>query len=237
MKKSNIQQIDEGLLVKVPAGKTGERMVVVVEATKFVNAWLDAHPIKDNDAPLWYYIRKNWGKESKKVIPKDHREGALTQAGIAKRIRCVVERMNEYRRKNGMPKFATDINPHNFRHSRATELGGENGMTEQILCKVFGWEIGSAMPRTYLHLTDDQVRRAVLRTYGKTKKDDDAEIITSWTCSRCKEDVPLALNYCGRCGSSKDGKVISKTTMLEEKVSEMERQLARLLKTKLEAKK
>ena len=146
LKRGDVEQIKEGLLVHVPAGKTGTRAVVVVEARKFVNAWLEAHPLKKNDAPLWF------SQETRRGI------GAR---GIYKRIHELVDKMNEQRIKDGIPRFEKSINPHNFRHSRASELGGEAGMTEQILCKYFGWEIGSDMPRTYLHLTDEQVKRAV----------------------------------------------------------------------------
>ena len=224
LKKSDIQQIEEGLLVHVPKGKTGEREVVVVEATKYVNAWIEEHPLKDKNAPLWFYSQKRWIKNDKGItVPYTVQEGTLTQAGIAKRIREIVERMNESRKKQGIPPFIKDVNPHNFRHSRASELGGEPGMTEQILCKYFGWEIGSDMPRTYLHLTAEQVKRAVLRTYGKAKEEEEKKIETSWRCPRCKEDVSLALNYCGRCGGSKEGKVISLTEKLRQELDEMKK--------------
>ena len=208
LKKSDIAQIDEGLLVKVPAGKTGEREVVVVEAAKFVNAWLAGHPAKEKDAPLW--------QSSQSDRP-------LTQAAITKRIRNIIDKLNKYRKKEGIPLFAKDVNAHNFRHSRASELGGEPGMTEQILDKYFGWEIGSNMPRTYLHLTPDQVKKAILRTYGKARTEEEKKIETSWTCPRCKEDVPLAMSYCGRCGGSKEGKVISLTEKMRQELKEMEK--------------
>ena len=211
LKKSDITQIEEGLLVKVPAGKTGEREVVVVEATKFVNEWLATHPVKDKDAPLWQ------SSQAKKP---------LKQGAISLRIRKVADRLNEYRKKQGIPPFTKSVNPHNFRHSRASELGGESGMTEQILDKYFGWEIGSNMPRTYLHLTADQVRKAILRTYGKARKEDEKKVETSWLCPRCKEDMPLALNYCGRCGGSKEGKVISLTEKMRQELAEMKKRQA-----------
>ena len=99
-------------------------------------------------------------------------------------------------------------------------------MTEQILDKYFCWEIGSNMPRTYLHLTPDQVRKAILRTYGKARKEDEKKVETSWLCPRCKEDMPLALNYCGRCGGSKEGKVISLTEKMRQELAEMKKRQA-----------
>ncbi len=218
LRKSDITQIAEGLEVHVPAGKTGERKVIVVEASTFVNRWLEEHPAK-GEGPLWL------SPEVKKP---------LCPAGIAKRIRVCVDRLNVHRKKQGIPPFNKPINPHNFRHSRASELGGESGMTEAILCKVFGWELDSDMPRTYLHLTDEMVKRAVLRTYGKAKAEEEIKIITHRTCARCKEENPIALNYCGRCGADLNtGKVISSVEELRSRVVALE---GVLLKKRLSSK-
>ncbi|MDD5337190.1 MAG: site-specific integrase [Candidatus ainarchaeum sp.] len=207
IKKANLTFAAEGLDVFVPDGKTGQRRIIVVEAASFVARWLEEHPIKANDEFLW-------------VSPETKRPFA--EAGIKRRIEVVVDKMNNYRKKQGIPLFTKPINPHNFRHSRASELGAEPGMTEQILCKYFGWEIGSDMPKTYLHLSDEKVRRAVLRTYGAVKEEDKA-IITHKTCQRCKEENPLALNYCGRCGTDlNSGRVISNIEELKDRVIKLE---------------
>ncbi|MCX6771352.1 MAG: site-specific integrase [Candidatus Micrarchaeota archaeon] len=231
LKKSNITQIDEGLEVKVPAGKTGERKVVVVAAAKYVIAWLDEHPLKEADAPLWFYSQKKWRENEKgKKVPYTIREGSLTAAGVVTHLKKTVARLNNYRKKDGIPLFAKDTNPHNFRHSRASELGGEPGMTEQILCRYFGWEIGSDMPRTYLHLTDEQVKRAVLRTYGRASKEEDKKIITEWECARCHNKTPLTVNYCGTCGANQHSdKLPSKIETLQVRVEELESKNKKIL--------
>ncbi len=215
LKKVDIRVIEEGLKVDVPAGKTGARKIIVVEATKYVTKWLEEHPIKDKDAPLWT------SPETKRM---------LTEPAIGKRIRLCIERMNAHRKKNGIPLFTKPFNLHNWRHSRASELGGEPGMTEQILCKYFGWEIGSSdMPRTYLHLTEEQIDRAVLRTYGKAKSVEETKIITHKTCQRCKEENPVSLNYCGRCGADLNtGKVVSNILELRSKLAEVEARLTEM---------
>lgn len=207
LRKSNITTTKEGLDILIPSGKTGQRRIIVVEATKYVNAWVGQHPTKGKDAPLW-------------ISPATRK--ALGGPAIAKRIRLMAERLNEHRKKQGIPLFKKSVNPHNFRHSRASELGAEPGMTEPILCKYFGWEIGSDMPRTYLHISDEKVRKAVLQTYGKAKLEE-RKIITHRTCLRCKEENPVALNYCGRCGADiESGKVISSLDELTARVAELE---------------
>ena len=130
--------------------------------------------------------------------------------------------LNEHRKKNGLPKFVKPINPHNFRHSRASELGGEPGMTEQILCRYFGWEIGSDMPRTYLHLTDEQVKRAILNVHGKAKDEPPKKIETHRVCQACKAENPLGLDYCGKCGQPLDSdKQITRIGELESEIEKM----------------
>lgn len=215
LRKSDLCPIKEGMDIRVPPGKTGERRIVVVEAAGYVQRWLEEHPDKGEDGPLW-------------LSPETKRP--LRGPAISKRIRLVVERMNATRKKKGIPPLRKPINVHNFRHSRATELGGESGMTEQILCKYFGWEIGSTMPRTYLHLTDEQVKKAVLRVYGKVKKEEEKVILTHRTCRRCQENNPIALNFCGKCGSPMDSdKEITRMGELEEQIKQLQADMRSLV--------
>lgn len=215
MRKSDIKQIEEGLEIHVPAGKTGERKVVIVEATKYVNKWLEEHPVKGRDAPLF--------------PQPSHYDVSIGGAAITKHIGWVVGRMNASRKEQNLPLFDRPANPHNFRHSRATELGGEPGMTEQIMCKYFGWELDSSMPKTYIHLTDEQVKRAVLRTYGRARNVEDEKIVTHRTCPKCHEENPLTMNFCGRCGFDLDAnKMPSKIESLEAEMADMRAQLLKL---------
>lgn len=210
LRKNDVQATAEGMLVHVPCGKTGERRIVVVEAASFVGCWLNEHPLKVPDAVMWTSPTK-WKP--------------LGAAGLSKRIRICLRAMNQDRVKKGIPQLKKPVNLHNFRHSRATELGAQPGMTEAIMCKFFGWTIGSDMPRVYLHLTDEQVKTAVLRTYGKTRPED-TKVVTHRTCPRCKEENPIALNYCGRCGSNMDsGKVVSSIEEMKAKVEDLEAQV------------
>jgi ribosomal protein L40E len=88
--------------------------------------------------------------------------------------------------------------------------------------KYFGWEIGSNMSRVYLHLTDEQVKKAVLKTYGKAKPEEEKKIITERFCQRCKEKNPLKAEYCLRCGSNLDsGKVVSSLLLMQQEIKKM----------------
>lgn len=171
--------------VKVPAGKTGERLVTCIEPVAYLKAWLAVHPLpKDPDAPLWV---------SQQTLTQ------IGSAGLAKRIRMVVGRLNAYRKKMGVPLFTKSVNPHNFRHSRATELGAQPGINEILLCKLMGWTLTSKMAATYCHITDEQVKRAVMRTYGYEKKEQ-AVIQVNRECVVCHRQNPLGEAICTGCG-------------------------------------
>ena len=215
MTRSDVKFVEEGAELSFqPTGpnpcKSGVRDVpiIVVEAAKFLAAWIGMHPLREAGAPLW-------------VSEKTRQP--LGTAGALKRIHRVVEKMNLRRKKEGIPAFVKSINPHNFRHSRATELGAEPGMTPQVLCKYFGWR-NADMTSVYIHLSGDQVTKAILRTYGKTKPEEEKKIITHKTCQRCKEENPMSLYHCGRCGADLDsGKVVSVIAILESKIADLEK--------------
>lgn len=234
LRKSDITQIAEGLEVRVPGGKTGQRKVTVVEAKSYMNAWLEEHPVKGEDAPLWLprdrVLFVPAGGTAK--TPRRDRK-PFTGAGITRRIKLVVEAMNAHRKRKGLPLYKKPFNPHNFRHSRATELGGVGTMNEALMCKHFGWEIGSSMPKTYLHLTDEQVRKAVLASYGKARKEEPKEIVTHRTCPFCKHENPLKvegveLQTCILCTQPLDSdKQVTRMGELEERIKSLEAALDR----------
>jgi len=59
------------------------------------------------------------------------------------------------------------VNVYVFRHTRLTNLSKE--FTEAQLCMIAGWELGSDMPRNYVHLWGRDVDEALLKTYGLIK--------------------------------------------------------------------
>jgi len=91
------------------------------------------------------------------------------------------------------------INPHLFRHTRATLLAKD--LKEAPLEATMGWVHGSRMSRVYVHLSDEDVDNAVLKVYGITKKTNEKGIqYTPKICHRCKAENPTINEYCYRCG-------------------------------------
>ena len=80
---------------------------------------------------------------------------------------------------------------HLFRHSRAIELACM-GMSEVELCTFFGWEIGSPMARTYVHLSGRDLKRGMSRIFELPTEPDNEPVLKmeSRICPRCKRINP-----------------------------------------------
>jgi len=166
-------QFDKYGVQLIVNGKTGSRRVRIILACDYLKYWYENHPDRTNpEAYLWVNMATN------------KRGYKIAYPSIAKRIK-------EIAMKAGIKK---KVNPHNFRHSRATYLA--NRLTEPQLCQIFGWTLSSRMPATYVHMSGRDVDNALLKIYG-IKENGDDEIIT---CPRCKsENKPIA-KYCNNCG-------------------------------------
>lgn len=56
------------------------------------------------------------------------------------------------------------VNPHHFRHSRATYLA--NRFTEAQMCEWLGWVQGSDRPSDYVHLSGRDIDSSYARIHG-----------------------------------------------------------------------
>jgi integrase len=137
---------DEYGCVLIVNGKTGERRVRLVKgygASEALKIWLDSHPFKDNkEAYVWLSLSTN-----SRFEPVGYR-------GVYKMLADVGK-------KCGITK---PLNPHNFRHSRATHLA--NTLTEAQMKELFGWTQGSKMASIYVHLSGRDVDKALIEKFG-----------------------------------------------------------------------
>jgi integrase/recombinase XerD len=162
-----------GAVINV-SGKTGSRRVRLVFAVPYLQEWLNNHVEHDNpESYVWI------GKKSKLISYPS--------------VRKVLQRIAK---KAGVNK---KVNPHNFRHSRASYLA--NHLTESQLKEVFGWAQASKMASVYVHLSGRNTDEAILRVYGKkidveTKKDN----LVPKSCPRCKTENEATHKYCKLCG-------------------------------------
>lgn len=137
-------------------GKTGARRVRIMNSTILLQRWLENHPLKVPDSYVWITNRSNikgeeWVRLSYPATAKILRDAARG-AGVSKRV-----------------------NPHIFRHTRATHLA--RYLTDSQLKAFFGWSQGSTITRTYIHLSGQDVDDAILLAYNKKRKESDGKIV------------------------------------------------------------
>jgi hypothetical protein len=93
--------------------------------------------------------------------------------------------------------LSKSVNPHAFRHSRATHLASK--LTEAQMCEYFGWIQGSDMPFTYVHLSGRDIDDAILRLNGKIPKENVTEEFQLKKCARCFHENPPDSHFCMTC--------------------------------------
>lgn len=162
-------------------GKTGARRIPVFTSKPYITKWLDVHPDKKNsDSPLFT-------KRVKGNYIKTH----VTYSTI----RALLIRIAK---ASGITK---PVNPHNFRHSRATKLASD--FTESQLKQYMGWTQDSGMASVYVHLNGKHLEEAVKKLYGlKTEEKDSSEsVLKPVECMVCKISNESIANFCQRCGN------------------------------------
>lgn len=117
-------------------GKTGARRILTISSVPYLTEWLNVHPRKsDPQAYLW--------------VTNDYRCRRLTYHRMSDILKNAARRASITKR----------VNPHTFRHSRATYLA--KFLTEAQMCEFFGWVQGSDMLPIYVHLTGRDVDGAI----------------------------------------------------------------------------
>ena len=161
-------------------GKTGSRRVRLTPAASVAMAgWLDVHPNKSPDAPIWVDV------QSRKKVPDHHLSYDWAH-----------DILNDLARRVGINK---PIRPHLLRHSLATFYAPK--LTEAVMNEHFGWRQGGRTAAIYTHLSGKQVDDQILAAFGKKKSDAAySKLIDVVHCPRCAmENTPLS-NQCSKCG-------------------------------------
>ena len=159
-------------------GKTGERRIPLIESVPHLNNWLMDHPDRDNPkAPLWVNVG---GANSGKKIG----------------YRTILKMLNSTANRGDVDK---PVNPHQFRHSRATYLASR--FTEAQLCEWFGWVQGSDVPAQYVHMSGRDIDSSYARLHGiEDEENPEVTKMAPKDCPRCGNKVPPEADFCYRCG-------------------------------------
>jgi len=157
-------------------GKTGGRRIRVISSEPYIIEWLNKHPDKNNPrAFLWV---------------ESHTTNMLEYPALRKALKVAGRRASLQKK----------VNPHNFRHARATYLA--NRFTEQQLKVFFGWTRASEMASVYVHLSGKDVDSALLQAYGMQDQIQD-KVITNLMpkpCTRCRSQNESSNKFCKLCG-------------------------------------
>jgi len=199
LKLRDIESNEYGVKVTLPDnGKTGPRKITLIASAPAISNWLMEHPKRSTkSAPLFCGI---WSKNIGKPID----------------YRTLYEVLKDARTKSGIDK---PVNPHHFRHSRATELAKK--LTEAQLCKYMGWVIGSKEAATYVHLSGRDLDDAILELYGLKKEEDKIIRFKPINCPRCKTVNDPSSKFCSQCSLGLDEKTIIEYDKQKEQATKM----------------
>jgi integrase len=195
---------EENLTRIVIHGKTGARRVPLLDSTPYLAEWLENHPQReDSDAFLWVGIGTVGRGEY------------LKYPALRKMLVQVAKKANVKKK----------VNPHNFRHSRATFLA--NHLTEAQMNQYLGWVRGSDMPATYVHLSGRDVDDAILKMRGlKSKGEEVKSTLAPKKCPRCDLVNKATGKFCNRCGAILD---VQTAVAMQDEIEGLDNKFSSLL--------
>jgi len=155
----------------------------LIASAPYITAWLNDHPKNENpDSYLW--------------VTCDYRSQRLKYWRVTVILKTAAKRA----------AVRKAVNPHNFRHSRATHLAKH--LTEAQMNEYMGWVQGSDMPSTYVHLSGRDVDQALLKL-NNIQTDEisgQEKDFTVRRCVKCDLENPPSNKFCSRCGMILDEK-------------------------------
>lgn len=186
------------------SGKTGSRVVRIVNSAPYLREWMNKHPEnKKPDSYIWINAYTHEMLSYTRMVELLKRMGR--NAGINKRIY-----------------------PHLFRHSRATYLASR--LTEAQMKSYLGWTQGSKMAGVYVHMSGRDTENAILAISGvEIEKDKEDKRLQKKICIRCKEEHESAALFCRRCGMPLDKKDAEEIIKTESERNEADEIMNKLL--------
>ena len=112
---------------------------------------------------------------------------------------CVRSLLKNMGKRAGVGKR---LNPHAFRHARATELA--KYLKESHLRAYMGWSPGSAMPGIYVHLSGRDTDDAILAAGGLKAAGFSEAVDHPKTCPTCSYANPSSAKRCLKCEGALD---------------------------------
>lgn len=179
------------------SGKTGSRIIPLINSIPLVKDWLEEHPQRGNpDAPLFVSIRKGAGKA---LTPGSlgHLYTWMYKREFFPRLLEMVAVPNEDK-QHLVELLKKPWNLYIFRHSALTEKS--TILKEHVLRQHAGWSRSSKMHLRYLHYFGNESTDSLLEAYGVVKKENHfTDTMKSRICPDCKEPNRHDALFCKKC--------------------------------------
>lgn len=202
---------DKPIVKLLVNGKTGTRRIPIYAAVPYLRKYLNEAHIDKNNGDCFLFYAKNTPLKR------------IDYNTIRLRLRWI--------KKKGEIKKA--INPHIFRHSRASYLA--NFLTEAQMKHYFGWTQSSKMCQTYIHMSGRDIDDAILgKVYGLKEVKEEAdrdETIKPKICMKCGLENPPTNKFCEKCNLALDIKTLIEQ---EEKDKKAESEIKAVFKLALD---
>jgi integrase len=204
---------DDFIVIEIKKGKTGRRNVILWKAVPHLLRWLQVHPTKKRNDPLWVKETQNNGKISRYKYP-----------ALRKRINTLF----------GKKELDKPSDFYNLRHS-ACVLSKKDNVPEELAAAKFGHSVEYYV-NTYGRLSTEDVLERYSKHYGIKREKYVLE--KNIKCDRCQFVNEPKASVCEQCGSPLSlGKALEIKNETEKKLNEMMERLARVENQKIVIKK
>lgn len=171
-------------------------------ATDDVRKWLRQHPRTDDDAPLFCTVKSGHGGNHADGSYYEYEKGEyLSRQQVRRRLRNIAERTADLDNHVTVDPDKAG-RPHFYRHSAITRMVRE-GVDEQQIKWLVGWDEDSGQLSRYSHVTDEEFMAAIRQSHGKDS-DTETEVIgrpTIEECPECGADARVGTGTCEECGA------------------------------------
>jgi len=189
-----IQDLDmeytNGVRVTIQSEKNSghylNRTIPLYTSYDYLKKWLNNHPFRQEEDFEEYPLFTNVHQQ--KNSPRPRME-----------YRVVLHQLKKAKKQADLSK---PVNPHNFRHSRATYLATK--LTEAELRKWFGWTRNSDQPGRYVHLANEDLENALTKIHkdidNSKSREKSIEILEPQSCPKCGETgLRPEADFCDNC--------------------------------------
>ncbi len=173
------------IFLKIKKTKTAEpRDVILFKSAIYLNRWLDLHPTRKDNDPLW--INENVSKSS--VLRGTNKIMRASYDAVRQRLRVMAKKAG----------FKQSINLYMMRHS-AINLAKEELIPAEVASEKFGHDINYYV-NVYGRLTDEQKRNRFKAVYGISEEKERIKP-RPLVCNMCQSINESGKELCEKCNS------------------------------------